>query len=187
MADTTIAAAPARLSKSRRPTTEVEKPKQKRPAKKKKEVFGPAFDNDAMRRIEDAATTAGIGQARRLALAICACDSDKVHAMAALGDDAFTEAVEAVKGFEQQAAGMHHIAQAAVARLEMVSPAAAPTTAAASAKPGINVIPLFGSHTLIRASDGLTWLFTTPSTKPERLTKRQSMFINAALTAARGK
>lgn len=51
----------------------------------------------------------------------------------------------------------------------------------------IDVIPLFGAHMLIRASDGLTWVFTTPSTKPERLTKRQSMFINAALTAAGGK
>jgi hypothetical protein len=50
----------------------------------------------------------------------------------------------------------------------------------------IDVIPLFGSHTLIRASDAVTWIFITPTTKPERLTKRQSMFINAALTAARG-
>ena len=50
----------------------------------------------------------------------------------------------------------------------------------------IDVIPLFGSHTLIRASDAKTWLFVTPTAKPVRLSKRQSMFINAALTAARG-
>lgn len=56
---------------------------------------------------------------------------------------------------------------------------------AAAPRPArIDVIPLFGSHTLIRASDARTWIFTTPTTKPERLTKRQSMFINAALTAA---
>lgn len=62
-----------------------------------------------------------------------------------------------------------------------------PRKAAAPRPARIDVIPLFGSHNLIRASDARTWIFTTPTTKPERLTKRQSMFINAALTASRGK
>ena len=61
------------------------------------------------------------------------------------------------------------------------------TIAAAPAHPArIDVIPLFGSHTLIRASDAKTWIFITPATKPKRLTKQQSMFINAALNTAGG-
>lgn len=47
---------------------------------------------------------------------------------------------------------------------------------------GINEIPLFGSQKLVR--DGAAWVFICKNRKPERLTMRESMFINAALKAA---
>ena len=50
----------------------------------------------------------------------------------------------------------------------------------------IDVIPLFGSHKLMRGSDGRTWIFITPTANPKRLTTQQSMFINAALSTAGG-
>ena len=49
----------------------------------------------------------------------------------------------------------------------------------------INVIYLFGSQRLIRDADGRSWVKVCASENPERLTERESMFINAALTAAR--
>lgn len=54
------------------------------------------------------------------------------------------------------------------------------------AQEAINVIPLFGSRRLISDIDGRSWVLVCASENPERLTDRESMFINAALTAARG-
>lgn len=53
-----------------------------------------------------------------------------------------------------------------------------------NAKRPIDVIRLFGSKQLIRAEDNRTWIFASRTTQPERLTMRESMFINAALRAA---
>lgn len=47
-----------------------------------------------------------------------------------------------------------------------------------------DVIPLFGSRMLQRVKDTAYWLFVSGSAKPEALTKRESMFVNAALRAA---
>lgn len=53
-----------------------------------------------------------------------------------------------------------------------------------SARP--KIIPLFGSRFLVRADDGRSWMLVCASQNPEQLTERESMFINAAITAARG-
>lgn len=51
----------------------------------------------------------------------------------------------------------------------------------------IDTIPLFGSQKLTRDCDGNTWIFSSGTTKPKRLTMRESMFINASLRARRTK
>lgn len=48
----------------------------------------------------------------------------------------------------------------------------------------IEVICLFGSQKLTRDGDTGLWIFSTGTTKPRQLTRRESMFINAALHAA---
>lgn len=50
----------------------------------------------------------------------------------------------------------------------------------------INIIPLFGSRRLTREADGRSWVLVSASESPQRLTMQESMFVNAALTAARG-
>lgn len=68
---------------------------------------------------------------------------------------------------------------------------AAPATEEVSAKherhTRVDVIPLFGSQKLTRDGDTNSWIFSTATTKPKRLTRRESMFVNAALRAAGGK
>lgn len=56
--------------------------------------------------------------------------------------------------------------------------------AAQNADMRIDAIPLFGSRQLLRDGDSNSWLYLTSTTKPERLTRRECMFINAALNAA---
>lgn len=52
----------------------------------------------------------------------------------------------------------------------------------------IDVITLFGSQRLERDGDSRFWRFVSNATKGgERLTMRESMFINAALHAAGGR
>ncbi|HYC42363.1 MAG TPA: hypothetical protein VEB70_05190 [Noviherbaspirillum sp.] len=50
----------------------------------------------------------------------------------------------------------------------------------------VDLIPLFGSQKLTRAGDTSTWIFSTSTTTPKKLTRRESMLINAALRAAGG-
>jgi len=51
-------------------------------------------------------------------------------------------------------------------------------------QPRIDTIALFGSQKLVRDGDSPAWFFTSATTKPERLTEREAMFVNAALHAA---
>ncbi|WP_292935542.1 hypothetical protein [Noviherbaspirillum sp.] len=51
----------------------------------------------------------------------------------------------------------------------------------------IDSIQLFGSQKLTRDGDSSVWIFSTDTTKPKKLTRRESMFINAALRAAGSK
>jgi hypothetical protein len=48
----------------------------------------------------------------------------------------------------------------------------------------IDTISLFGSRTLQRDGDSNSWIFTSATAAPVHLSKRESMFINAALHAA---
>ena len=48
----------------------------------------------------------------------------------------------------------------------------------------LTTIPLFGSRKLMR--QGSNWTFVCNSEEAQPLTERESMFINAALNAARG-
>lgn len=80
----------------------------------------------------------------------------------------------------------NHSIASDVSQKPSVANTAPDAPAQASRPPRIDAIPLFGSQQLARARDGRTWVFTTASTKPERLTRRESMFINAALNMIRG-
>lgn len=51
----------------------------------------------------------------------------------------------------------------------------------------IDTIPLFGSRKLVLDDATSTWIYLTATTEPERLTRRESMFINAALRVAGGR
>lgn len=93
-----------------------------RPSKAPKAEFGPAFDDAAMMRIEKVASSIGIGQTRRLALAICARGSDSSQALVDLGGESYARVLKSVEGFEQHLADIHRLAEAAVARLKMVCP-----------------------------------------------------------------
>lgn len=50
----------------------------------------------------------------------------------------------------------------------------------------VNAILLFGSQKLTRGSDDVTWFLSGATAAPTSCTERESMFINAALRAARG-
>ena len=49
----------------------------------------------------------------------------------------------------------------------------------------VDEIPLFGSRFLKRSGGSNMWMLTSGTALPVRLTKRESMFINAALHAAK--
>lgn len=51
----------------------------------------------------------------------------------------------------------------------------------------INKIQLFGSRALVRDMNESAWTLSSATAKPERLSDRESMFINAALKTAGGK
>jgi hypothetical protein len=76
-------------------------------------------------------------------------------------------------------------------RISGYASVSADTTTAMQPSPNvdarIDTIVLFGSQKLMRDSDTRTWLFASATTKPKRLSRRESMFINAALHAAGGK
>jgi hypothetical protein len=76
-------------------------------------------------------------------------------------------------------------------RISGYASVSADTTTAMQPSPNvdarIDTIVLFGSQKLMRDSDTRTWLFSSATTKPKRLSRRESMFINAALHAAGGK
>jgi hypothetical protein len=51
-------------------------------------------------------------------------------------------------------------------------------------KKKIDEIPLFGSRRLVRDGDSSFWILKKGTARPVRLTKNESMFINAALHVA---
>lgn len=93
-----------------------------RTSKPKKDVFGPAFNDDTMYRIEKVSASQEMGQTRRLVLTICARSSDNSLALANLGKETFARTLDAVKTYEQHIGDLHRIAQSAVTRLELVAP-----------------------------------------------------------------
>jgi hypothetical protein len=58
------------------------------------------------------------------------------------------------------------------------------TGVAAPAFSRIHSIVLFGSQKLVREDESGSWVFECATAKPKRLTRRESMLVNAALHAA---
>ena len=79
--------------------------------------FGALFDNETMERMERAASSKGAAQQRRLALVVCARDSDTLIKLAKQSPEAFEEMAVMIDEYRVHAETVLELANAAHSRM----------------------------------------------------------------------